>query len=621
MYLVQADDIELSFGDRRVLRGASLIVRDGDRLGLVGYNGSGKSTLLRVLGGGLVPDHGALRVAGRVALLDQDPELPGRTVGAALDAATGWHRALLDRYTDALSAQRLDEAAELHDALDRHGWEIDHRMEGVCERLGVPPRDAQVARLSGGERRRVALARALVGAPDLLLLDEPTNHLDAGAAEWLQSYLAGYRGAVVLVTHDRYLLEAVADRIVEVEAGRCVSYEGSYADYLLARAERHAQLHRSEQSRLRMIAREAAWAARSPAARSTKQKARLQRLEALQSEERLDLERSLSLDLRVGLDQSRTALELHGVSKAYGDKRLIERLDLTLCPGDRLGIIGPNGAGKSTLLRILQGVEAPDRGELLRAPRLQVALLDQERRGLDLTATVFEAVAGGNDYVQVGDRPVHVISFLERFLFQREMMDQGVAQLSGGERARLLLAKLLLEGASLLLLDEPTNDLDLLTLRVLEEALLGYDGTAVIVSHDRAFLDRVCTSVLAFEGEGRVTRYASRVQALAAAKAREDEARAQEQAAAAKVEAPAAPPSPAKRGRGLRYKERQELESLPARIEALEAEQAGLEATLGDPETYRSRADEVAGITARLEVLGRELESAYDRWAELEERA
>ncbi|MCB9746659.1 MAG: ABC-F family ATP-binding cassette domain-containing protein [Alphaproteobacteria bacterium] len=618
MFLIQADDIEKSFGDRRVLRGASLIVRDGDRIGLVGYNGSGKSTLLRVMGGGIAPDHGQVRRSGRIGLLDQDPELPGFDVGEALDEAIGWHRGLLERYTQALSAQRLDEAAELHDALDRHGWEINHRMEGVCERLGVPPRDARVDTLSGGERRRVALARTLVGSPDLLLLDEPTNHLDADAAEWLQSFLTGYRGAVVLVTHDRYLLEAVADRIVEVEAGRCVSYEGSYADYLLARAERHAQLHRSEQSRLRMIAREAAWAARSPAARSTKQKARLQRLEALQSEERLDLERSLSLDLRVGLDQSRTALELHGVSKAYGDKRLIERLDLTLCPGDRLGIIGPNGAGKSTLLRILQGVEAPDRGELLRAPRLQVALLDQERRGLDLTATVFEAVAGGNDYVQVGDRPVHVISFLERFLFQREMMDQGVAQLSGGERARLLLAKLLLEGASLLLLDEPTNDLDLLTLRVLEEALLGFDGTAIIVSHDRAFIDRVCTAVLAFEGDGRVTLYASRLQALATAAER----RAAKEAAEAPTTPSAAAPAPAPRRRaGLRYKEKQELAELPARIEALEEAHAELEATLADPETYRRRPEEIAALTAELLALVEQVEAAYARWAELEERA
>ena len=611
MLLLRVHDIEKAFGDRAVLRGADLEVRTGDRVGLVGYNGSGKSTLLRVLSGQEAPDHGERFAAVPVAFLQQDPKLPGETVGEALREAQAWHDELLRDHQAALEARDMSTAAALQDRLDEAGWTREHQLVAMAERLGLPPMEARVARLSGGEARRLALARTLLASPSLLLLDEPTNHLDAEAAEWLQSWLLGFRGAVVLVTHDRYLLEAVADRIVEMEAGRCVSYEGSYGDYLVARAERQQTIARTEDRRQRMIAREAEWAARSPAARSTKQKARLLRLDQIRQIESPETERELSLSLHTHRKLPTTLIEGWDLKKAYGGRTLFKDLALTISPGERLGLVGPNGSGKTTLLRILLGLDSPDAGELRRAPRLDPMLIDQARSGLDPKQTVFEAAGGGATYVELAGEQVHVIGFLERFLFSPQTLDQPVALLSGGEKARLLLARLMLRGASLIALDEPTNDLDLMTLRVLEEALLSFDGGILLVSHDRALLDRVCTGVLAFEGGGRVVRYASRLQASAARERAE-------QAAERPVARPAAPPREAPKAKKLSFKERQELDALPARLEALEAEQEALGATLSDPESWRGANPVGPGAKARLEALEQEMAAAWARWEELE---
>jgi len=612
--LLEARGIELSFGDRSILRGCDLVIEPRERIGLVGPNGCGKSSLLRVLAGGFRPDHGEVHARGSIALLEQDPMLCGETVGEVLEGALDWHRALVQAYLEALERHDMIGVGALQERLDAIGWDLDHQVDAMLQRVGGPPRDARIAHLSGGERRRVALARALLGQPDLLLLDEPTNHLDIAAAEWLQAFLAGYRGAVLLVSHDRYLNEAVADRIVEVEDGRCVSYEGSYGDYLVARAERQAVLARADDVRLAMIAREAAWAARSPAARTTKSRARLQRLEALQAARPLLKQRDFTLDLTTGERLPHVLLYVEGIGASRGGRRLIHDLEFELGRTERLGILGPNGCGKSTLLHILAERTAPDSGRVKRAPRVRVALFDQERRGLDPRDTVFLAAGGGPDHVRIGERLVHVASFLERFLFPREALDQPVAALSGGERARLLLARLLLQGCNLLLLDEPTNDLDLTTLRVLEEALLGFDGAALVVSHDRAFLDRVCTGVLAFEQDGHVQRYASRQQAQAAAQARVE-------VAPLRVATPQVPQAPPPARRRLSFSERQELDALPARIEALEAEQARIEARLADPATYRVSGDDPAALSRRLAEIGPETEALYARWEELEVRA
>ena len=615
-----ATGVEKSFGNRHILRGCDLSVSAGERVGLVGANGSGKTTLVRILAGDDWPDHGEVNRLGSMAWLAQDPVLPGRTVGESLREAVGWHASLLAAYHEALDSGDIEAAGEHQDRLDLVGWEIDHRIRSIQDRLRTPADEAEIATLSGGELRRVALARALLAEADVLLLDEPTNHLDAETVVWLESFLAGYRGAVILVTHDRYLLEAVANRIVEIESGACVGYEGSYADYLIARAERQALLQKLEERRLNMLAREAAWAARSPSARTTKQKARLKRLDDLKEQRHWKPPGTLSLSLSTGEKFGGTVLDVQNLTKGYDGRTLLDGLSFSLAPGERIGVIGENGAGKSTLLRLLLKQETPEGGEILTASRVTIGVLDQGRTGLKDGDSVFEAAGGGNDHVWVNNQPVHVAGFLERFLFTREHLDQRVEALSGGERARLLLARLLLTGASLLMLDEPTNDLDLLTLRVLEEALLSYDGAAIVVTHDRAFLDRVCTSVLAFEGEGRITRYASRLQAEAAMAKRRTEAAEQARQEKDRAEKIAAPPQKPARAQKLSYRERKELEALPGEIETAEEEQGKLTDRLADPATYQGGAD-VSALTGALSALEARLEAMYARWEELESRA
>ncbi len=610
MELLAGSGIEKAWGDRLILRGADLSVSTADRVGLVGANGCGKSTLLRILAGLDEPDHGTVARRTAIGMLEQDPVLPGVTVGDAADDALAWHRDLLAQYEAGIEADDHVMTANAQSLLDLHGWEIAHRADAILDKLRAPPREALIAVLSGGERRRVALARALLGSPDLLLLDEPTNHLDADVCEWLQDHLSGFRGALVLVTHDRYLLEAVATRIVEVEDGICVNYEGSYGDYLIQRAERQALSRRDRDTSLALIAREAAWAAKSPAARSTKQKARLQRLDALKDSVPQVRDLSMSLDLSTGDKLGRTIFEARGVTKSLGGRLLIDKLDLDLGPGTRLAVVGPNGAGKSTLLNMIIGNILPDKGTLTRGPRVKLAVLDQGRTGLPSNCTVREAAAGGNDQVIVNDKPVHVASFLERFLFTREHFDQRVEALSGGERARLLLARLLLQGANLLLLDEPTNDLDLSTLRVLEEALLSYDGAALVVTHDRAFVDRACTGLIAFEGNGKIVAYASRSQWIAAQKRAAAEAASIRPAPTRAVAAPKAP------RKGLSFKEQRELDSLPAQIEVAEGRRAELEQLLGTPMDGRKAAE----VARDLDAIGHAIEALYKVWHDLDER-
>ncbi len=619
--VLTATDLELSWGDRHVLQGLSLAIGERERLGLVGPNGCGKSTFLSIAAGTLSADAGTVSVSGRLALLEQDPAFPGETVDHVLLAAVAWHGELQVAYQAALADGRLDEAAVLQGRLDDAGWTFEHKIDAIVDQVGAPPRSRELAGLSGGERRRLALAATLLEQPDVLLLDEPTNHLDARTITWLERYLSGYRGAVVLVTHDRYLLEAVAERIVEIEHGQAVSYDGSYADYLLARAERHAHLQRTEARRLRILARESEWASRSPAARTGKQKARLKRLEALQANS-VDVpdERTFDLDFSTGLKTSGTVLEAHDIRVTLGGRRLIDGLTLAVRPGDRIGIVGDNGMGKSTLLRVLTGDLAPETGHVHKGQRVRLGMLDQARTGLKPTDTVFEAAGGGNDQVQVGESWIHVATFLNRLLFTREQFDARVDGLSGGERARLLLAKKMLEGNAVLLLDEPTNDLDLWTLRVLEEALLDFDGAALVVTHDRAFLDRVCTAVLSFEGGGRVVRYADRQQAERAMPPRTPTQTEDPQPEPPPAPSPPTSPETTPRKR-LSFKEKQELDALPDEIDALETEQAALEQVLADPATYRDRADEVPTLTQRLEQLPEEIEALMERWESLSERA
>ena len=622
MELLQGKGIEKAFGDRAVLRGCDLSIHTNERVGLVGINGAGKSTLLRIISGEMEADFGTVVLPGlssaagkKVAFLDQNPVIPGDTVGEALDESIQWHRDLLERFEKSSienDAQTMDLCMA---ELDLAGWEITHKIEAMAMKLQVADRDCAIDKLSGGEKRRLALARILLARPHLLVLDEPTNHLDAETIEWLQGFMLEWRGAILLVTHDRYLLEAVATRIVEVEDGVCVSYGGSYGDYLIEKAEREALQQRTQGSRLSMIAREAEWASRSPAARSTKQKARLQRLDQLKSVRNVKVRGEFSLSFQCGVPQGSTLLELRKVNKTFADRHLIDDLDLVIRPGDRLGILGPNGAGKSPLLNIIAMLLEPDSGEIQRGPRVKLAMLDQDRTGLDPKASVYEAAGHGNPFVKIGDNEIHVVSFLSRLQFGRESLDQKVSSLSGGEKARLLLAKVLLDGAGLILLDEPTNDLDLLTLRVLEEALLGFDGGVVVVSHDRAFLDRVCTAVLSYESEGEVVQYASRIQARdALAKRRAAEAKSAKKGGGEKKTS--TPPTVKANRRS--YKEKTEYEKLPAQIDGLESDLAQACDLLADPKIYKAAPDKVHKLTALSKDLPNQIEKLYARWEELD---
>jgi len=612
--LLRATDIEVSFATHLVLRGANLMVKRGECVALIGNNGSGKSTLLRVLAGTLVPNHGEVERNAPAGLLEQNPTLPGATVGEALAEAQAWHAQLLEDYQTAIESGDMDAAGGFQDRLDDVGWDLSHRVESIRDRLQAPSSDTPIDILSGGQRRRVALARALLRTPDLLLLDEPTNHLDAEAIDWLQGFLSGYRGAVVLVTHDRYLLEAVTDRIIEVEDGLTVSYDGSYADYLVARAERRARLEKTEMSRVATLAREAAWASRSPAARSTKQRARLKRLDELQDERPLIREQTFDLDLRTGFKGGQSMVELDNASGGYDGVPLFTKLTTSIQAKSCVGVLGPNGIGKSTLFKLISRELQPMEGAVHRAPRVKLAVIDQARSGLDDTDTLFEAAGGGASHVMLNGKDIHVAGFLRRFLFRNDQLDQRVSNLSGGERMRLLMARLMLDGANVILLDEPTNDLDLMTLRILEEALIAFDGASLVISHDRALLDRACTAVLSFDGSGNVVRYASRMQAVRAAQALEGEA-------TQKVSKPKKASAPKTAKVGLSGKEKRELEGLPGRVETLEAERDSLGEQLADPDVYQGDAAKAAELGAAYKAAEAAVLEAYARWETLEARS
>jgi ATP-binding cassette subfamily F protein uup len=604
--LLRARDIVVSYSDHQVLRGADFSIGMGQCVGLIGDNGSGKSTLLRVLAGELSPDFGQVERDGPAGLLAQSPALLGHTVQDTLDQAMAWHTALLAAYHRAVSSDELTEAGRLQDRLDDVGWDLGHRTRAICDRLGAPEPKTELSTLSGGQQRRVALAVALLNQPDLLLLDEPTNHLDSEAIEWLQSFLLGYRGAIVLVTHDRYLLEAAADHIVEIEDGKTTRYAGSYSDHLITKTERRAKAEQAETRRVSTLAREAAWAARSPAARSTKQKARLKRLEVLRDERPLMSNHGFDLNLSTGFKGGQSLIELDNLSGGYGTEALFSGLSTSIQAKSVVGIIGPNGVGKSTLFKLICRELSPMQGQVHRAPRVKLAIIDQARSGLDETDTLFDSAGGGSSHVTVGESAIHVASFLSRFLFRREQLTQRVGSLSGGERMRLLLARLLLDGANVILLDEPTNDLDLMTLRILEDALLSFDGASLIISHDRALLDRVCTAVLSFEPGGKVVRYASRMQAVQAAAPPPEKKRS------------VAKPKPKPKKTGLSWKERKELEALPEQIERLEAERDVLGEKLADPETYQGPPKQAAALGQAFNKAEAAIAAAYARWEALE---
>ena len=644
--LLSARGLSKSIGARVLLRDVELGVAPGERVGLVGVNGAGKSTLMRILVGpehtgdaADVADDGvvARRRGARIAYVPQEPKLPaGARVEAVLRAAQAEHAGLCAEFealSERLASAALDDAA-MTAALERQhalveriealgGWDLDHQIRGLAASLGVPSGERVVDTLSIGERRRVALACAFLSGPDLLVLDEPTNHLDTATTEWLEERLRAFPGAVLLVTHDRWFLERVATRIAEIDRGGLYVYDGGYSRFLEQRAARLGAESESERQRAAFVRRELDWVRRGPAARSTKQRARLERFDAAVAARPEDVrpdDRQLALRIPSGPRLGGIVVEAEGLSLQLGGKALFHGLDFAMVAGERVGIVGGNGMGKSTLLRVLLGEQAPDAGTVRRGVNTQPLFLDQTRSTLDDRHTVIEAVAAQNDHVFLEDGPVHVRTFLRMMLLDDRVAAARVADLSGGERNRVQLARLLREGGNLLVLDEPTNDLDLMTLSALEEALAAFSGCALIVSHDRWFLDRVATSILAFEGDGRVTKYAGNyadyLDARAAIAAAADAERAAV-AATASAKPTAKPAASAKPAAGLTGPEKRELAGIEAAIEAAEGAVAAATTAVNDPGLYARGGAEIAAAQARLSAAEAEVARPYARWEAL----
>jgi energy-dependent translational throttle protein EttA len=497
--------------DKQVLKDISLSFLPGAKIGVLGLNGSGKSTLLRIMAGLDTEYRGEAQLApgASVGLLEQEPQLDeSKDVRGNVEDGVAELRGLLDRFNELAanySDETADEFARLQEQIDAaDAWNLDSQLDQAMDALRLPPSDADVSRLSGGERRRVALCRLLLRAPDLLLLDEPTNHLDAESVAWLEKHLEDYKGTVVAVTHDRYFLDNVAGWILELDRGHGIPFRGNYSSWLEQKQARLAQEERSESARQRTIARELEWVRTNPKGRRTKSKARLANYERLLAEERNVKLDQVQIHIPAGQRLGGQVIESDAVRKGFGDRLLIEDLSFSLPPAGIVGVIGPNGAGKTTLFRMLVGEEQPDAGDVRLGNTVDLAYVDQSRDALDPDKTVWEEISGGYDNIKVGDREMNSRAYVAGFNFKGSDQQKKVGSLSGGERNRVHLAKLLRRGGNVLLLDEPTNDLDVDTLRALEEALLAFPGCAVIISHDRWFLDRVATHVLAFEGESQV---------------------------------------------------------------------------------------------------------------------
>ncbi len=504
--------------DRRVLKDISLSFLPGAKIGVLGPNGAGKSTLLRIMAGLEEPSSGTAQLApgASVGFLPQEPQLdPAKDVRGNVEDGVAEKRALLDRFSE-LSARfaeplsddemaaLLAEQGEVQDRIERAGaWSLDQVLDTAMDALRLPPGDADVATLSGGERRRVALCRLLLSSPDLLLLDEPTNHLDAESVAWLERFLEEFPGTVLAVTHDRYFLDNVAGWILELDRGEGIPFEGNYSSWLEQKQSRLGAEERQASARRRTLARELEWVRMSPRARHAKSRARLTAYEQLLAEEQKVQLDTVEIHIPAGPRLGDLVVEADGLRKGFGDRLLIEDLSFSLPRGGIVGVIGPNGAGKTTLFRMIAGQESPDAGALRIGDTVQIAYVDQSRAGLDPTATVWQEISGGHERLQLGSRDVSSRAYVASFNFRGADQQKRVGDLSGGERNRLHLAKLLRSGGNLLLLDEPTNDLDVDTLRALEDALVAFPGCAVVISHDRWFLDRVATHMLAFEGDSQ----------------------------------------------------------------------------------------------------------------------
>ena len=621
--IASATELVVRFGNQVVLDQASVTILEGERIGLVGRNGSGKSTFLQIAAGVMPPDAGELnrRRDLVVGYMPQMFELD-ETASVHANILAGAQR-VLDLIEEYESAP--PESARSGILLDQighfDGWNLEHRIRSLITNLHAPDAERAVSTLSGGEKRRVALCRALLARPDFLILDEPTNHLDTGSIEWLEDFLARYNGTALFVTHDRYFLDRIATRVVELSGGKFYSYAGNYTDYLLARAERQAIEEMQEQKRQKFLKRELAWVRKAPRARRTKSVDRVERYFEMAAQEAPEAELDVDLIIPPAPKLANRVIELREVGMELGGRTLIENLSLNLAAGERLGIVGRNGLGKSTLLKIMLGQLAPTRGAVEIGARTEINYVDQNRLLLDDAKTVWEEVGEGSAFVRLDEENITLRGYLRRFLFTEERINTKIDQLSGGERSRVLLAKILKRGGNVLILDEPTNDLDLGTLRLLEEALVAFQGNVIVVSHDRYFLNRVCTSILAFEGEGllhyTVGNYDYYLEKRAIVVAGIADPGPSAAPTPAGVSAPGYKSARQAKPRKLKWKEARELEGMEGAILAAEEEVARIEGLLADPQFFVEQSAEFPRVEAELRAAREAVARLYARWEEL----
>jgi ATP-binding cassette subfamily F protein uup len=627
MSLVNLVQVDYSVGGPLLLENADLAIERNERICIVGRNGAGKSTLLKLIAGEIRPDDGEVRVQTGVRVARLVQEVPHDLEGSVFDVVAGalghlgellaeFHH--LSHHLDVPG--NADAMARVQARLEaEHGWDLDRRVTHVLTRLDLPE-EATFAALSGGMKRRVLLARALVVEPDVLLLDEPTNHLDIEAIAWLEELLLSFAGSVVFVTHDRRFLRALATRIVEIDRGQVSSWPGDYDNYLRRREER---LHAERQANAlfdKKLAQEEVWIRQGIKARRTRNEGRVRELEAMRRERAQRREAAGNARLQVGTAAAsgRRVIDVDDIRFAYEGRRIVDGLTTTIQRGDRVGLIGANGSGKTTLLRLLLGELTPQAGEVRLGTNLEIAYFDQHRAHLREDLNALDNVSEGAEFIQIGGARKHALGYLQDFLFSPERARAPITALSGGERNRLLLAKLFAKPSNLLVMDEPTNDLDVETLELLEELLASYPGTLLLVSHDREFLDNVVTSTLVLEGDGRVGDYVGGYSDWQRQSQRSAAERKPERAAAPAAAAAAPAAASGAEKRKLSYKETRELEALPQRIETLEERIAALGASMQAPDFYRQDGAAIAAVNAELAALQAELDAAYLRWQTLE---
>jgi len=639
MAVISLTDAQLAFGHVALLDHAEFSLETGERIGLIGRNGTGKSSLLKIIAGRSRLDDGLLVMQQnlKIAYVDQEPHFPSdMTVFDAVASGLGELPAFLAEY-EALTGQfggdnddalleRMHQIQTILDAAD--AWSIGNKVDTTLDKLNLN-RDLRIGELSGGMQKRVALACGLVGSPDVLLLDEPTNHLDFGSILWLEGLLRDFKGSILFITHDRSFLDNVATRIIELDRGKILSFPGNFSTYQTRKAELLANEEVENAKFDKFLAQEEVWIRKGVQARRTRDEGRVRRLEALrvQRSERRDRQGQVRLEVSAGERSGKIVAELERVNKAYGPKTVVRDFSSILMRGDKIGLIGQNGAGKTTLLKLILGEETPDSGTVRQGTKMQVAYFDQMRAQLDDNASLADTIAPGSDWVEVNGQRKHVMTYLGDFLFAPERARSPVRTLSGGERNRLLLARLFAKPANVLVLDEPTNDLDIDTLELLEELLEDYDGTVFLVSHDRTFLDNVVTQVIAAEGNGVWREYVGgytdweRVRAMQPAQKMEKAEKVADKPGVKAESTMAAPaPVPAAPKKKLSYKEQRELEELPRRIADLEAEQKTLSDKLADPDLYKNNADEVIKLNERFAEIDELLLASLERWEEIEAR-